>query len=162
MARPSVDLIIALRNTARKLKDSGNYQWGHMGLCNCGFLVQEITHLRKEEIHASAMERAGDWSEQLNDYCPSSGLPMDDLITQMLSFGIDTEDLKHLERLSSPLVLHQLPFEERNLHHNVKKDVIIYLNAWADHIESQLLENITLPDVSGETAEISDYPQVVT
>jgi hypothetical protein len=34
-----------------------------MGACNCGFLAQEITHLRKAEIHSRAMQSTGDWNE---------------------------------------------------------------------------------------------------
>ncbi len=147
MARVSLPLIDALRNTARKLEGSNNYQWGHMGSCNCGFLAQEITSLKKEELHHRAMERYGDWSEQLNDYCPTSGLPMDDVISEMLAFGFDADELKHLERLSDPAVLRSLPMEERNLVHNRKGDVIKYLNAWANLLEQELLGRIQLSEI---------------
>jgi len=145
MARQSLQLIDALRATADKLQHSSQYQWGHMGACNCGFLAQHITHLRKEEIHARAMQRYGDWNEQLNDYCPTSGLPMDDLITELLNFGFDIDDLKHLERLSDPRVLQTLPPKQRNLERNAKADVIRYINTWANLLEIQLLHHITLP-----------------
>jgi hypothetical protein len=85
MARVTIELIQILRNTAHTLAQSRSYQWGHMGACNCGFLAQEITRLRKDEIHSRAMQRYGDWAEQLNDYCPTSGLPMDALISEMLA-----------------------------------------------------------------------------
>lgn len=145
MAKASVELIEALRKTANKLSNSTNYQWGHMGACNCGFLAQEVTQFRKEEIHARAMQRYGDWSEQLNDYCPTSGLPFDELISELIAFGFDSEDLKNLERLSDGTVLRALPIEQRNLAHNKKADVILYLNTWADQLEKQLIENIKLP-----------------
>jgi hypothetical protein len=149
MAKASVEVLTILRNTITKLENSNHYQWGHMGLCNCGFLAQEITKLKKEEIHSAAMQQKGDWSEQLNDYCPTSGLPMDDLISEMLDAGFDSADLKHLERLSSPTVLHSLPLQERDLKHNVKAHVIKYLKAWTILIESQLLEVIRLPEIHG-------------
>jgi glutaredoxin-related protein len=69
MEKPSLPLIMAIRSAAVKLESSTIYQWGHMGACNCGFLAQEVTKLTKEEIHARAMMRHGDWTEQLNDYC---------------------------------------------------------------------------------------------
>jgi len=150
MARSSLQLIDALRATALKLYDSNLYQWGHMGACNCGFLAQEITHLRKEEIHSRAMQRHGDWNEQLNDYCPTSGLPMDDLISELLAFGFDIDDLKHLERLSDPKVLQTLVPNTRNLTRNIKADVVLYINAWADLLEGQLLNDIQLP-IPGES-----------
>lgn len=154
MARASVQLIEALRKTAKTLSISNTYQWGHMGACNCGFLAQEITQQRKDEIHAKAMERYGDWSEQLNDYCPTSGLRFDDLVSELLAIGFDVDDLKHLERLSDGAVLRSLPFEKRNLQHNKKADVITYLLAWADLLETSLLASITLPDFEPQKTTI--------
>jgi hypothetical protein len=155
MARSSLQLVDILRTTARKLNASSQYQWGHMGLCNCGFLAQEITRLRKEEIHARAMMSSGDWNEQLNDYCPTSGLPMDDMIKELLAAGFDIDDLKHLERLSSPLVLQAIPFEKRGLHKNVKPDVIFYLETWAAVLEQNLLSAIDLSSLT-TTAHVLD------
>lgn len=144
MAQVRPEIVEILRTTANKIESSSNYQWGHMGLCNCGFLAQQITSLTKEQIHTRAMQRHGDWNEQLNDYCPTSGLPMDDLISELISFGFDSDDLKHLEKLSDRRVLRMMPFEERNLKHNLKKDVVKYIRIWASILENQLIENIHL------------------
>ncbi len=148
MANIRFELIQALKTTARKIEHNTSYQWGHMGLCNCGFLAQEITSLSKDEIHRRAMQRHGDWSEQLNDYCPTSGLPMDDLIDQLVNFGFTLEELRHLERLSDQAVLQRLPLEKRYLSHNVKADVIVYLNAWANLLEESLLDAISLKELT--------------
>ncbi|QOI97821.1 MAG: hypothetical protein HRU69_10125 [Flammeovirgaceae bacterium] len=145
MAHVTPEVIDILRKTAEALRKSTAYQWGHMGLCNCGFLAQQITRLRKDEIHRMAMQRHGDWTEQLNDYCPASGLPMDELIATVLKFGFDIDDLKHLERLSGPSVKRNLPNARRNLSFNVKDDVICYLEAWADQLEAELITEINLP-----------------
>jgi len=145
MAKANPVLIEALRNTIKQLEKSDNYQWGHMGSCNCGFLAQEISALSKAEIHERAMQKYGDWNEQLNDYCPTSGLLMDDLITQMLQTGLDTTDLKHLEKLSDQNILSQLPIDQRNLKHNVKKDVVIYLKIWVSLLEDQLAQKVEIP-----------------
>jgi hypothetical protein len=144
MARPNIEIIEALRNTASKIEVSKTYQWGHMGLCNCGFLVQEVTRLAKDQIHRRAMQGHGDWTEQLNDYCPTSGLQMDDLISELIAFGFDSDDLKHLEKLSDGQILRTLPLSERNLVHNQKSDVVKYLRAWANLLEDILLSSITL------------------
>ncbi len=148
MANIRFELIQALRTTAYKLEHNTSYQWGHMGLCNCGFLAQEITSLSKDEIHRRAMQRHGDWSEQLNDYCPTSGLPMDDLIDQLVDFGFTLEELRHLERLSDQVVLQRLPLEKRYLSHNVKADVIVYLTIWANLLEELLLDTISLKELT--------------
>lgn len=145
MAKATVDIVTIVRNTARTIGTSNDYQWGHMGACNCGFLAQQVTHLRKADIHSRAMQGTGDWNEQLNDYCPTSGLPMDDLISELLNAGFDVDDLKHLEKLSSPEILRQLPLDQRNLKHNVKADVIKYLYAWASLLENKLITKISLP-----------------
>jgi hypothetical protein len=145
MAKATFDVIQALRNTARKLEESSDYQWGHMGSCNCGFLAQEITHLRKEEIHARAMCRYGDWSEQLNDYCPTSGFLIDDLISEMLRFGFDRDDLVNLERLSDPQVLDWAKTSGESLQYNKKEDAIRYMAIWADKLESEMLDKIKIP-----------------
>ena len=138
MAKATWEVIAALRSTAERLAKSADYQWGHMGSCNCGFLAQEVTHLKKDEIHKRAMQRYGDWNEQLNDYCPSSGLLMDNLISDLLSFGFDISDLKNLERLSDPAILQSIPPETRNLRHNNKADVILYFHQWATVLEDEM------------------------
>jgi len=148
MANNRFGLIQALRATAHNIESSSTYQWGHMGLCNCGFLAQQITSLSKEEIHKRAMQRHGDWSEQLNDYCPTSGLPMDNVIDELVAFGFTLSELKHLERLSSPTILQALPQEKRQLKHNVKEDVVTYLTTWATLLETSLLETISLQELS--------------
>jgi hypothetical protein len=145
MAKSTPELAHVLRKTAAALRSSPAYQWGHMGLCNCGFLAQQVTRLTKEEIHSRAMQRYGDWSEQLNDYCPTSGLPMDELISEMMAFGFDADDLRHLERLSDPQVLRQLPAIRPNLSFNIKEDVITYLEAWANKIDEDIIRQIRLP-----------------
>lgn len=138
MATASKNLIGALRRTAKKLEKTDNYQWGHMGACNCGFLAQEITHLSKDEIHEYAMRKSGDWAEQVNDYCARSGYHIDLLINVLLQSGITKEDLVHLERLSDQTILQTIPLDQRYLHHNKKEDVILYINAWANLLEKQL------------------------
>lgn len=155
MAKPSLEIIETLRNAAQKIKESENYQWGHMGACNCGFLAQEVTKLTKAEIHRRAMERHGDWTEHLNDYCPVNGLPFDDIISELIAFGFDSSDLKHLEKLSDPNILRVLSFAERNLQHNVKQDVVSYLKVWINLLEDELVANIKieLPEMKGSLME---------
>lgn len=162
MAIPTPRLIAALRRTAEKLRNGASYQWGHMGSCNCGNLAQELTSLTRAEIHANAMAAGrGDWNEQLNDYCPVSGLPMDHLIADMLAAGLSTDDLKHLEKLSDRQVLAGLPDGRRYLRHNFRDDVVLYLLTWALLLEEQLLSKIKLPDFEDANASISALVEMV-
>lgn len=123
MARPNPELIDALRRTARKLAEGAPYQWGHMGGCNCGNLAQELTRMTRDQIHQYAMQRYGDWNEQVADYCDTSQLPFDVIINQMLGAGLALEDLKHLEKLDDREILARLPLERRFLKHNYRDDV---------------------------------------
>nr|MBI1231632.1 hypothetical protein [Cytophagales bacterium] len=141
MANPTPELILGIRKTIKKLKDGAPYQWGHMGACNCGNLAQEITKLNKGEIHRYAMQRHGDWNEQLVDYCPTSGYPMDLMVTKMLEAGLTLDDLMHLEKLSDPEILRRIPAERRqNLAKNAKNDVILYMEVWVKLLEEKWLE----------------------
>lgn len=142
MAKPSIEIISILRATATHLENSELYEWGHMGACNCGFLAQQVTGLKKADIHDRAMQGYGDWNEQLNDYCPTSGLALDDVITNLLSVGFDIDDLKRLERLSDEKVLHQMKVE--SLERNQKRNVVAYIRAWANLLEEELLSNVSL------------------
>ncbi len=147
MARPNPELIDALRRTARKLTEGAPYQWGHMGGCNCGNLAQELTRLTKDQIHTYAMQRYGDWNEQVQDYCPTSQMPIDLVINEMVNAGLSLEDLKNLEKLSDKQILARFPLEKRFLKHNQRDDVVTYLRAWADMLEEQLLDTIELPEL---------------
>lgn len=143
MAKANPILIGAIEKTVAKLNGGAAYQWGHMGACNCGNLAQELTQFTKAEIHQYAMQRHGDWNEQLLDYCPTSGLPMDMMISKMLEHGLTLDDLSHLERLSDPQILSQIPKERRDLlHKNSRQDVILYMETWANLLrEKWIVEN---------------------
>ena len=146
MAQPTLPLIQALRITAQRLATQAPYQWGHMGSCNCGHLAQTVTRLTKAEIHARAMQRYGDWERQIIDYCPTSGLPIDQTIDEMLALGFTRADLTHLERISDLRIRAAIPFERRDtLRHNQRDDVVLYLRTWADLLEQDLLADISLP-----------------
>ncbi|MFT4736687.1 MAG: hypothetical protein ACI8QD_002019 [Cyclobacteriaceae bacterium] len=141
MARPSKKLISALQVVSSKLRNDSTYQWGHMGACNCGNLAQELTSLSKGEIHEYAMRGRGDWSEQVDSFCPTSAFPMDLLISELIGHGLSLEDLIHLERLTDQEVLTHIPLPVRhNLQHNQKEDVATYMEAWAFLLSEKMPE----------------------
>lgn len=137
--------IEVLRQTATRLAAGADYDWSHQGKCNCGHLVQTVTRLPKDRIHAFALEKAGDWSEKVIDYCPESGYPIDHIIATMLELGFSRDDLIHLERLSAKTVLAEIAAERLPLRHSRRHDVVIYLHAWADLLEEEMLQQIELP-----------------
>lgn len=145
MAKANLLLVEAFRTTAKNLRNGKPYEWGHMGNCNCGNLAQTLLNIDKKTIHEYALVGVGDWSEQVNDYCPTSGLQMDKMIFGLLEKGLSTDDLKNLEYLSDPLVLAYLPQNASPLKNNNREDVALYLETWAKLLENCLIENIELP-----------------
>ncbi|MTI32476.1 hypothetical protein [Xanthovirga aplysinae] len=135
MAKSNPELIAAIRRAAKRIATEDQYQWGHMGSCNCGYLAQEITQLSRAEIHDYATRKYGDWTTQSDAYCPNSGYPMDLLISKLLEAGMEIEDIKHLERLSNPKILAHLPASKKHLRYNAKEDVMIYMSAWAHKLQ---------------------------
>ena len=146
MANPSLKIIDALRKTASQLELGNRYEWGHMGSCNCGNLAQTITSFSRAEIQKYAIEKRGDWSEQLIDYCPTSGLPMDMIIEKMINFGFSRQDLNHLEWLSDKQVLNKMDIFFLN--RNLKSDTILYMKSWANLLEDELIDKIKLPSLN--------------
>ena len=152
MAVPNLKVIQALRETATQIATSGRYEWGHMGSCNCGHLAQSITSFTRAEIQQFALQKRGDWSEQVIDYCPTSGYPMDLIIGRMIEFGFTQSDLRQLENLSNPEILAKAGVASFN--RNVMSDTVKYMNAWADLLENQCMEqninHIVLPTFERE------------
>lgn len=137
VATPSLELVTALRVTAARLRVGGAYQWGHLGQCNCGHLVQTVCALPPARIHAWALEREGDWEQLANAYCPTSGHAINDVIAELLRIGLSTTDIGHLEKLDDPEVLAALAGGPRWLQRNDRADAIAYLEAWAACLEAR-------------------------
>jgi len=137
MARANRELISALRQTSQRLTRDVSYQWGHMGMCNCGHLAQAITGLASAEIHASALIREGDWEQQAKDYCPTSGNLIDVVLAAMFDLGLTRSDIRNLEKLADLDVLRRAG---RHLRFNNRVDVALYMRTWADLLEESVPE----------------------
>ena len=140
MAKASTELIQAFRETARRLRDGAAYSWGHHGACNCGNLLQVLTPLNEKEILTYAHTGTGEWTELAMEYCPSSGAPVDLLISKLEQAGLTPTDIHHIEYLSDRAVLEHLPGGFRWLKRNVREDVILYFEAYAHLLENQWME----------------------
>lgn len=133
----TLHLARTLRLTAARLKDAENYRWTHQGRCNCGFLAQTITGHTGAEIHEMALRSEGEWKDHAAAYCENSGYPIDDVIREMLEFGLTVDDLADLEYLRASEVLRWLPSHQKHPDYRVKEDVIAYFETWAAIIEAQ-------------------------
>jgi hypothetical protein len=145
MAHPTVELLDALRITARRLKEGGYYAWGNHGACNCGNLVQSITTLSKEDILIYAQSGIGEWTELAEEFCADSNAPISLLIKKLELIGLTPNDIRNIEYLSDKEVLSALPGGFRWLKRNVRQDVVIYFETFADVLEEKLLSHIEVP-----------------
>lgn len=138
MAAPHPRLIHALRETARRMREGGEYRWSNFGMCNCGHLAQTITDKTPKEIHEAALAREGDWGQQALEYCGETGLEIDTIIEELLAIGLVRSDLRALERLSNPEVRQRMGPDPTGVAHYARTDAIRYFEAWADLLEEQL------------------------
>ncbi len=137
MAYPNKQLIGSLRETANRLKEGAAYAWGNHGACNCGNLLQVVSNYTKEEILSYAHTGIGEWTELAEDYCGVSNAPVDLLITKLQEIGLTPTDIHNLEYLEDRTVLEQLPGGFRWLKKNVREDVIVYFETFANVLEAQ-------------------------
>lgn len=145
MAKASYELVSALRETANRLKQGAYYAWGNHGGCNCGNLLQVVTDLSKEEILHYAHSGIGEWTELAEDYCGVTDAPISLLIKKLQDIGLTPTDIHNLEYLEDREVLNKLPNGFRWLKKNVREDVIVYFETYANILEEQLIEQIHIP-----------------
>ena len=126
-------MVEILKQTADRLKcETIRYQWGHMGQCNVGHLVQTMTGMEDVDIVKSIDFEMNEWSEHAQTYCSHTGHKVDDIFETMRKYGFSSDDVIHLENLSDKKVLGNLPGGFRYLRRNDKKDVIAYLSSLAE------------------------------
>ena len=159
MARPSIELIEALRETARRLREGAHYSWGHHGACNCGNLLQVITPLTEGEILRYAHTAIGEWTELAEAYCSTSNSPVGLMMSKLEQAGLTAVDIHHIEYLTDRSVLHYLPGGFRWLKRNVREDVILYFETFANLLEEKLISSIEIKmdELMAEEAPVGYY-----
>jgi len=144
MAKPSIELIGAVRETARRLRDGAHYSWGHHGACNCGNLLQVITSMTEGEILRYAQMGTGEWTELSEEYCTDTNAPLNTIFSQLEQAGLTPVDVHHIEYLTDRAVLRELPGGFRWLKRNVREDVILYFETFANLLEEQLIASVDI------------------
>lgn len=134
MTNTKSDLAKALRETADRLSDGARYEWGHMGRCNCGHLVQTLTDMTDVEIAESVDYQLNEWTEHAKDYCDGSGAKVQDLFDTLKKFGLSPNDMRHLEHLSDKRILDRIT-DRPSLRRNAVEDVTLYMSTMADLLE---------------------------
>lgn len=148
MAHPNLTLIQALRQAAHNLRNGVSYTWGHHGACNCGHLLQVVTHLSKEEILQYAHTGIGEWTEIAQSWCETTSVPVDMLVSKLEAIGLTATDIHNLEYLQEREILHKIPGGFRWLQKNKREDVILYFETMADVLEEKLISAIDIPEVT--------------
>jgi hypothetical protein len=139
MAKSNPLLINALRETADRLSTGVKYEWGHMGRCNCGHLVQTITKMTDREIVEAVDNQLNEWTEHAREYCDTSNSKAEVLFDQLKEVGFDYEDVIKLEYLSDKKVLNKLGEGPVFLSNNKVEDVILYMDTMAGMLEEELV-----------------------
>lgn len=134
-----------LRRTADRLDLGAHYEWGHMGRCNCGHLVQTVTSLTSRQIASAVEHRLDEWTEHARDYCEMTGSPVEDLFAALSDVGFGHRDVMALEYLNDPRVVARLGERGRRLRRNFAPDVSLYMRTLADLIEETQQPVATLP-----------------
>ena len=130
-------LIDALRATSKRLENEDvQYQWGHMGQCNAGHLIQTLTGMSSFEIVESVDFQLDEWSEHAVDYCSCTGNKVDDIFLSIEKQGLSHSDIVKLENLSDRKVLENLDGGFRYLERNRREHVVEYMRSFADLLEN--------------------------
>jgi hypothetical protein len=169
MAHANIELIEALRETARRLKNGAHYAWGHHGSCNCGNLLQTVTDLSAREILQYSRTGTGEWTEISQEFCGVTEAPVDLLIGKLQKIGLTPSDIHCIEYLQDKQVLDRLPGGFRWLKRNVREDVILYMETMAEMLEEKLIrlmdvnihslmENLPEPKKTRENASLLEVP----
>ena len=144
MAQPTLELIDALNETANRLRNGSQYAWGNHGACNCGNLVQVVTHFTQGEILRYAHQGIGEWTELAQEFCPVTKAPIGLIISKLVAIGLTPTDIHHIEYLTDKEVLKHLPGGFRWLKRNKREDAIAYFEAFANLLQEKLLKEIDI------------------
>lgn len=144
MANASIELIAALRETAKRLQNGAHYAWGHHGACNCGNLLQSVTQLTEGEIIRYAHTGTGEWAELAEEFCGITSAPYTLLVAKLQQIGLTPTDIQHIEYLDDKEVLHYLQGGFRWLKRNKREDAIAYFEAFANMLEERLAQQINI------------------
>ncbi len=160
MAQANQFLIAALRETAKRLNEGAPYAWGHHGQCNCGNLAQVVTPFSDGEIMHYAHTGVGEWTELAQDFCDITGAPFEMVLHKLFEVGLTPTDLHHLEYLDDKAVLRHLPGGFRWLKRNQRADAVVYFEAFANMLESQLLDR-AVQSALADVAIMAPVPELV-
>jgi hypothetical protein len=137
MQKDKKTLIKALKETVDRLKNGAKYEWGHMGRCNAGHIVQTLTGMSDYDIVKSVNFEMDEWTEHAKGFCDKSNENVEDIFLNMKEVGLSYQDIIHLENLSDKVVLKNLKGGFRYLKKNNRDDLIDYISSLANTLEKE-------------------------
>ena len=132
-----VRLPVLLRETASRLEAGAAYEWGHVGRCNCGHLVQTLSGRGEWEIYRAFDEGLDEWTEHARHRCDTTSEDVDHMLSELAQVGFSRSDVIHLEYLSDPRVTRRLPSDRPALRRNRPADVVWYMRQLAAVLEAE-------------------------
>jgi DNA-binding HxlR family transcriptional regulator len=151
MANATIQLVEALRETAKRLRSGAHYAWGNHGACNCGNLIQVVGNFTQGEVLRYAHTGVGEWTELAEEFCPITNVPLKLILKKLEDIGLTPTDVHHIEYLTDREVLNNLEGGFRWLKRNKKEDAIAYFEAFANLLEDKMTQEIKI-DLSTLTA----------
>ncbi|KXB97091.1 MAG: hypothetical protein AA908_08565 [Chlorobi bacterium NICIL-2] len=144
-------LIAALESAADALDRGERYEWGHVGRCAVGHVVQRLALMSDREIFAAFERTVGQWREHAAEYfdaavgdeplaatesqrewCATAGTPLAEIYRLFHAAGVDSAAIGHMEFLSDPRVLAEIPPPKRwKLRRSDPHDAALYLRTYA-------------------------------
>lgn len=100
--KPTKQLILGLREAAQRLREHPEqYNWLRGSDCNCGILAQAI--LGCESVKLVDMGLYASWTTMSkHGFCKTTGLPIVEVLRQLMAHGLEREDFKQLEYPDRP------------------------------------------------------------
>ena len=124
--------------TAADWIESGKveYKWGSSESCNCGILAQVITGLPAEEIDINEAT----WSKESQRVCKLTGIPLNEIIEELMNVGMTPTDFVNLEFLvhDGKIPDNWWTDNPKEAPYAQKENVIKYMRDWAANLQKEL------------------------
>jgi hypothetical protein len=150
-------LVRALHHAADAIERGEPFEWGHVGRCVVGHVVQHLASMSDRDIFSAFDRTLCQWrehaaeyfdaavgdeplasTESARDWCKTAGKPLAEIYRLFSAGGLDAADIGHMEFLSDPRVLANIPPPKRwNFRPNNPQDAALYLRTYARVLTSE-------------------------
>ena len=144
-------LINALQIAINALeKDFVYYNWTEQESCNCGVVIQAVLNKTEKEVK-KLFDKAYDqtlytltdctWRSVAKFSCTITGIPLTQVFKLLGEYGMQPEDIVHLEYLNNPGILEISEIDTtKSEYYSEQENLIKYLKAWLIILEGKTSE----------------------